>query len=112
MSKRPKLDIASVLAPERMDALASPHGGASPSSRASTPRRSRASVRTRQPANTEILHVYMPAELKERFRRIQAQLQLDRGETWKLSEIARAVLTLGLEAGEDEIIQSLDQARV
>jgi hypothetical protein len=63
-------------------------------------------------SGTEILHVYMPSELKERFRRLQAQLQLDRGQTWKLSEIARAVLTLGLEAGEDEILQSLDEARV
>lgn len=96
MPKRPKLDITSVLAPERAGVVTA----------------SRASGRTRKPANTEILHVYMPAELKERFRRIQAQLQLERGETWKLSEIARAVLTLGLEAGEDEIVQSLDEARV
>gem|GEM_PF-6325494 len=62
--------------------------------------------------NTEILHVYMPAQLKERFRKIQAELQLERGETWKLSEIARAVLAIGLEAGEEEIVRFLDEAKV
>jgi len=54
----------------------------------------------------------MPAKLKERFRKIQAQLQLERGETWKLSEIARAVLAIGLEAGEEEILRFLDEAKV
>jgi len=90
------MDIASVLTPER----ASARPGV------------RASMRARNRANTEILHVYMPAELKERFRKIQAQLQLERGETWKLSEIARAVLAIGLDAGEDQIIESLDGAKV
>jgi hypothetical protein len=53
----------------------------------------------------------MPAELKDRFRNLQAQLQLDRGESWKLSEIARAILTLGLQADEQEIVESLQQER-
>ncbi len=96
MPKRPRIDITSVLAPER----------------ASTETRSRTSARAPNPANTEILHVYMPAELKERFRKIQAKLQLERGETWKLSDIARAILTIGLEAGEDQIIRQLDEAKV
>jgi len=77
-----------------------------------TDSRSRASRPARSGAKTEILHVYMPAELKERFRTIQAQLQLDRGQTWKLSEIARAVLAIGLQAGEEEIVRSLDEAKV
>jgi len=96
LPKRPKLDITSVLTPER--------DGSQTGSRAS------ASMRHRM--NTEILHVYMPAELKERFRKIQAELQLERGETWKLSEIARAVLAIGLEAGEEEIARFLDEAKV
>lgn len=96
MPKRPKLDITSVLTPER-DGLQTP---------------SRASASARNRTNTEILHVYMPAKLKERFRKIQAQLQLERGETWKLSEIARAVLAIGLEAGEEEILRFLDEAKV
>ncbi len=93
---RPKIDITSVLAPER----------------ASVKARSRTSIRAANRANTEILHVYMPAELKDRFRKIQAQLQLERAETWKLSDIARAVLTIGLNAGEDQIIRYLDEAKV
>ncbi len=52
----------------------------------------------------------MPPELKERFRKLQAQLQLERGETWKLSDIARAVLTIGLDAGEEAILGALDEA--
>ncbi len=93
---RPKIDITSVLAPER----------------ASVKPRSRTSIRAANRANTELLHVYMPAELKDRFRKIQAQLQLERAETWKLSDIARAVLTIGLQAGEDQIIRHLDEAKV
>ncbi len=54
----------------------------------------------------------MPPELKERFRKLQAQLQLERGETWKLSDIARAVLTIGLDAGDDTIFEVLDDAGV
>ena len=96
MPKRPKLDITSVLTPERDGSQT----------------RSRASASARNRMNTEILHVYMPAELKERFRKIQAELQLERGETWKLSEIARAVLAIGLEAGEEEIARFLDEAKV
>ena len=96
MRKRPKLDITSVLAPERDGAQLS----------------SRPGMRTDHRTNTEILHVYMPAELKERFRTIQAQLQLERGQTWKLSEIARAVLAIGLDAGEDKIRESLGQVKV
>lgn len=92
---RPKMDITSVLAPER----------------ASVKTRSRTSAYAPNRANTEILHVYMPAELKDRFRKIQAQLQLERAETWKLSDIARAVLTIGLQAGEDQIIRYLDEAK-
>ncbi|MFP3904044.1 MAG: hypothetical protein ACLFWB_07365 [Armatimonadota bacterium] len=53
----------------------------------------------------------MPAQLKDRFRNLQAQLQLQRGESWKLSEIARAILSIGLEAGEEEIIESLQDER-
>ena len=99
MPKRPKMDIASVLAPERDTARS----------------RQRASKQTRSQNNTqitEILHVYMPAELKDRFRKLQAQLQLERGETWKLSDIARAVLTIGLDAGEDAIVDVLDDVAV
>jgi len=96
LPKRPKLDITSVLTPERDG----------------SPTRSRASASARNRMNTEILHVYMPAQLKERFRKIQAELQLERGETWKLSEIARAVLAIGLEAGEEEIVRFLDEAKV
>lgn len=97
------MDIASVLTPDRENTQTGSH--------ASVRARSRASARTRKPANTEILHVYMPAELKEKFRKIQAELQLEHGETWKLSEIARAVLGIGLDAGQDEIMRALDLAR-
>ena len=78
MPKRPRMDIASVLAPERDAARTRSHA-------------SRSTRSQQNSANTEILHVYMPPELKERFRKLQAQLQLERGETWKLSDIARAV---------------------
>ena len=98
MPKRPKMDITSVLAPERDNKDSS-----KPASVAST--------RSRSQENTEILHVYMPAQLKDRFRNLQAQLQLERGESWKLSEIARAILTLGLQADEEEIVESLQQER-
>jgi len=96
LPKRPKMDITSVLTPQRDITKASRH----------------ASARARSRDNTEILHVYMPTNLKNRFRRLQAELLLERGETWKLSEIARAVLSIGLDAGEEEIVQLLlDQAQ-
>lgn len=98
MPKRPKMDISNVLAPERNNADSQKHA-------------SNASTRRSSQENTEILHVYMPAELKDRFRNLQAQLQLQRGESWKLSEIARAILSIGLEAGEEEIIESLQDER-
>lgn len=97
MPKRPRMDIASVLAPERDAARTRSHA-------------SRSTRSQQNSANTEILHVYMPPELKERFRKLQAQLQLERGETWKLSDIARAVLTIGLDAGEEAIFGVLDEA--
>ena len=98
------MDITSVLAPERDNT----HTDEQTNNASNT---SNASSRSRSRENTEILHVYMPAELKDRFRNLQAQLQLERGESWKLSEIARAILTLGLQAEEQEIVESLQQER-